>query len=151
MFGRDKKPHPLKPVTWKIQNPLCLLELARNKISPIWEPGSRIRTAVNTKSPWRDLFIGTRPCTVGSACAGKAAWAMTPGFSACPAHYSNAFVIKSVRKEKEKRKKGRPKKRKKGRGRGEGEDRTGGEKQLVLNQKEKRTPPSSLIRFEIKA
>lgn len=56
LFGRDKKPHPLKPVTWKIQSPLCLLELAREKISPIWEPGGGIRTAVNTKSPWRDLL-----------------------------------------------------------------------------------------------
>lgn len=104
MFGGDKKPHPLKPVTWEILSPLCLLELARKKISPTWESGSHVRTAVNTKSPWRDVFTGTRPCTVGSACVGKAAWAMTPGFSACPAHYSNAFVSKSVRKEKGKRK-----------------------------------------------
>lgn len=58
--------------------------------------------------------IGTRPCTVGSACVGKAAWAMTPGFSGCPAHYSSAFVIKSVRKEKEKKEGEERKKARKG-------------------------------------
>lgn len=124
MFGGDKKPHPLKPVTCEIQSPLCLLELARKKISPTWEPGSHVRTAVNTKSPWRDVFTGTRPCTVGSVSVGKAAWAMTPGFSACPAHYSNAFVSKPVRKEKGKRKRGRVKKERERKRRGRGQDRS---------------------------
>lgn len=122
LFGRDKKAHPLKPVTWKIQSPLCLPELARKEISPIWEPGSCIRTAVNTKSPRRDLFTGTGPCTAGSGCVGKAAWAMTLGFTGCPAHYSSAFVIKWVRKEM--RKRGR-KKKKERKGEEEKRERTG--------------------------
>lgn len=56
--------------------------------------------------------IGTRPCTAGSACVGKAARAMTPGFSGCPAHYPSAFVIVSEEGKGKRKEEGRKKERK---------------------------------------